>query len=119
MRGIVFLIGIIIACAAIATALTGCAVVQIHVADAGDVKTRVYPLGVKVEPQGGAAEGVYVEAGNLGVIRAPGVTSAGINDVRVYSVDPGVCALGIVGNPSPDTIAAARQAAHVCIPLKE
>lgn len=119
MRGTFWLLFLIALSAMLAMALSGCAIVQVHVADAGDVKTRVYPFGVKVEPQAGAAEGVYVRSGNIGLVRGGGVISGGINDIEIYTVDADVCALGMVGHASAETIAAAKESAFICLSPKE
>jgi len=99
-------------------ALSGCAVVQVHVADPADVKTQVYPFGVRIEAQSGAAEGVYVETGNIGLLSTAGGFAIGINDSTIYQIDADACALGIVTHASAETLEAARDAAAFCRPQK-
>ena len=120
MRLIFWVYAVLLVFGAVALAsLGGCAMVQVHVADPADVKTSFYPFGVRIDAQPGAAEGVYVETGNVGLMFTGASVSAGINDATIYLVDADACSLGIVGESTPELRKAAREAAEYCTPQKE
>lgn len=81
--------------------LAGCAHVEVHVANTGDIKHKLYPFGVKIVAQEGASDGVYVEVGSIGLVASPEAWGLGVNDYRLYMVDDRVCSLAII-RPSPD-----------------
>lgn len=77
--------------------LSSCAIVHVRVDDQDDIKLSLWPLGVRVTAQAGAADGVYVKVIGAGiVIHDRGFSLATIQKSEIFSVDADVCALALV-----------------------